>query len=136
MEQIITFAWQDTPGCSDNIAVHCHRLKSTVNGQYQRKSTQHGKTGAFFFFSASEIHLPPGWKTMMPQADHLWVSRALFTLNASGKPKLDQDHPVMVPSPSAATNRQPDPESKPLLRATPSAVDAETSVEREVHLSH
>ena len=42
----------------------------------------------YFYFS--EKPLPLGWKQSLPKADHAWVSKALFKVNAkTGKPELD-----------------------------------------------
>ena len=40
-------------------------------------------------YSSEHPLLPDGWLKTLPKADHLWVSRALFTTNNKGKAKLD-----------------------------------------------
>ncbi|XP_043076711.1 uncharacterized protein si:ch73-112l6.1 [Puntigrus tetrazona] len=37
-----------------------------------------------------EVLLPEGWKQMLPKEQHLWVSKALFSRDASGKLKLTE----------------------------------------------
>ena len=64
-----------------------------------------------FLFIVDPFPLPPGWKQSMSEADHKWVSKALFHLNTRGKVELDNTKLTQLwfypPQPPLISNQVP-----------------------------